>query len=103
MARYQVKYHSKSRDIDIEIDDEVAFNDFHLVAAYNKLKREMDENEASGREQERKDLLVFDALQNELQRRNLDPQYKGGKPPLETLVPDVPENFEPGPGGFENG
>lgn len=96
MARYEVKYHSKSRGIDIDIDDETAFNDFHLVAAYNKLKREMDENEASGREQEPKDLLVFDALQHELQRRNLDPQYKGGKPPLEESVPAVPEGFENG-------
>lgn len=96
MARYQVKYHSKSRNIDIEIDDEVAFNDFHLVAAYNKMKRDMDEKEAASVEQSSYDLLVFDALQHELVRRNLDPQYKGGKPPVDEGVPAVPDGFENG-------
>jgi hypothetical protein len=70
---YPVLYTSSKGEV-MRLDDTEKMNDFRLVTVYNKMKV-LDEMPGDvGR--------LFEALYCEIQRRGLDPQFKGGRPPL---------------------
>lgn len=79
---YAVAYISQSRGTSLDINDPVRFNDFHLVAAIQKAKRQMRDAGLDGREVD-----VFEAMCREAGYRDLNPEYKGGKGPNDPRIP----------------
>jgi hypothetical protein len=82
---YAVPYTSTSKGESFAIQDETKFNDFHLCAAVQKMKRQIV---ADGVREH--DLDVFEALCRECGYRDLNPAYKGGKDPQDPRVPVRP-------------
>jgi hypothetical protein len=76
-------YFSESRQQSIPIADETRLNDFHLIAAFNKLRAQL----LSGGSVFDADLDTFVALARELAYRDLSPAYKGGKAPDDWRLP----------------
>lgn len=82
---YAVPYVSESKGESFAIQDETTFTDFHLCAAFQKLRRNLV---ASGVKE--RDLDTFEALARECGYRDLNPALKGGKEPNDPRVPVRP-------------
>jgi hypothetical protein len=82
VSLYPVLYISSKGEV-MRIDDDKKMNDFRLVTVRNKLAA-LDEKPGDvGR--------LYEALDCEIVRRGLDPQYRGGRPPL--AQPPLEEGF----------
>lgn len=83
--QYAVPYISESKGTSMDIADETTFNDFHLCAAIQKMRKKFLEGPETQR-----DLDVFEALCRECGYRDLNPAYKGGKTADDPRVPVRP-------------
>jgi hypothetical protein len=74
VSLYPMLYTSSKGEV-MRIDDTTKMNDFRLVTVYNKLAAQDEREGAVGQ--------LFEAFFAEITRRGLDPQFRGGRPPIE--------------------
>lgn len=95
MSKYPILYR-RSSGVELPIEE---MNDFHLVAAYNKRKEQLEDTAVlQGAAMQEEDSPDDDALLvgmfEEMEERGLDPQFKGGKPPMQDEQPPDTEPDE---------
>lgn len=85
MSDYQCQYWSDGKQERMIIE---SINDFHIVAAYRKLKKQLAEKSvaepADG--SPANDAKVLAALEHRIKKLGLDPAYKGGLGPGNELL-----------------